>query len=76
MKEMVDHPHVIVELIPSRAIQKNPMLKDSFRAVPVIRVINPEFPTIINRPKETDIIQNNEQIDQTLVINFTNFVVL
>ena len=75
MKEMVDHPHVIVELIPSRAIQKNPMLKDSFRAVPVIRVINPEFPTIINRPKETDIIQNNEQIDQTFVINFTNFVV-
>lgn len=74
MKEMVDHPHVIVELIPSRAIQKNPMLKDSFRAVPVIRVINPEFPTIINRPKETDIIQNNEQIDQTLVIKFTSFV--
>lgn len=71
---MVDHPHVIVELIPSRAIQKNPMLKDSFRAVPVIRVINPEFPTIINRPKETDIIQNNEQIDQTLVIKFTSFV--
>ena len=50
------------------------MLKDSFRAVPVIRVINPEFPTIINRPKETDIIQNNEQIDQTLVIKFTSFV--
>ena len=58
---MVDHPHVIVELIPSRAIQKNPMFRDSFRAVPMSTLImNPDFPANKNKLKESQVAETEQ----------------